>query len=46
MKTFNAIGALVGAALAWYLNHSVFWALVGFLFGWIYVLIACCKHFI
>jgi hypothetical protein len=43
-KTFNCVGCLVGTMIAWYLNHSVVWALVGFIFGWLYVLVAVCKH--
>lgn len=45
-KTFGWIGSLLGAMLSWYLNHSVFWAIVGFIFGWIYIVIAVCKHFL
>lgn len=43
-KTFLSIGALLGSGLAYYFNHSVLWAIVGFFFGWLYVLVAVCKH--
>lgn len=41
-----SIGAIIGAIISWALNHSVIWAIIHFIFGWLYVIyaIVCYSH--
>jgi hypothetical protein len=35
---FEFIGAIFAVILSWSINKSVFWAILHFLFGWLYVI--------
>lgn len=34
----TVIGQVIAVVLSWGVNHSVLWAIVHFLFGWLYVI--------
>lgn len=34
----STLGGLLAVCLSWYRNKSVLWAILAFLFGWLYVI--------
>jgi hypothetical protein len=38
------LGSLIAVLMSWSYNHSVIWAIIHALFGWLYVLYALIFH--
>jgi len=38
------VGAAIAVVVSWSLNHSILWAFVHSLFGWLYVIYAAIKY--
>ncbi len=38
------LGSVLAVVVSWTVNKSVAWAAVHFLFGWFYIMYACCAH--
>ena len=35
----NIVASIFAVMVSWYLNHSVWWAIFHYLFGWLYLLV-------
>jgi len=44
LTIIESIGSLFAVILSWTVNHSVFWAFIHLLFGWLYVAYFYCCH--
>ena len=41
LSVVSLVGAVMAAFCSWQLNHSIFWAGIHAVFGWLYLLYLC-----
>ena len=40
------LGGILAVVLSWSTNHSILWAIIHFIFGWLYVIYWAVKHYL